>query len=198
MTRRSGSSDLGDAILQAASELLAEEGPAGLTVRHIAERAGCSTMGVYSHFGGKEGVFEALLIEGFDLLADQMKRVRSTDDPLADLRRCLHAYRQFALHHATHYIVMFGRPLPDYELSPEAVEHALGTLALLEERVQRCLDAGVFDPSHGDAVTIAHSIWSTSHGLVGLELAGMGRVPVALVYEATTETLLAGLRQPAD
>ena len=59
-------------LLHAASTLLAAEGPEALTVRRIAAEAGVSTMGVYSRFGGKEGVIDALLRDGFQALADAM------------------------------------------------------------------------------------------------------------------------------
>src|SRR4051812_15785478 len=56
------------AILEAAGTLLAKEGAEALTVRRIAAAAGCSTMGLYSRFGGKDGVVEHLFIEGFQQL----------------------------------------------------------------------------------------------------------------------------------
>ena len=188
---------LRQSLLDAASELLAEEGPGALTVRRISERAGCSTMGVYSHFGGKEGVVDALFADGFERLHAGMDRIRRTDDPLADLRRCGASYRAFAMANPTHYGVMFGRAVPEFEASEASVEIAHAALGLLEARVQRCLDAGVFDPSHGDAVGIAHGVWGTVHGLVSLELAGVGSEPhPAQRYERTLEALYAGLAQP--
>ena len=60
----------GQALLDAASELLASEGAGGLTVRRIAADAGCSTMGVYSRFGNKDGVVDHLYMEGFRRLID--------------------------------------------------------------------------------------------------------------------------------
>ena len=42
----------GQRILEAASELLSTEGASALSVRRIATAAGCSTMGLYSRFGG--------------------------------------------------------------------------------------------------------------------------------------------------
>ena len=53
------------ALMKAAADLLASEGPEALTVRRIAATAGCSTMGLYSRFGGKDGVVERLWLDGF-------------------------------------------------------------------------------------------------------------------------------------
>ena len=43
-------------ILMAASELFAENGAGGLSVRAISGRAGLSTIGIYNHFNGKQGI----------------------------------------------------------------------------------------------------------------------------------------------
>ena len=46
----------------------------------------------------------------------------------------------------------------------------------------------------GDHVDIAEGIWATCHGLVSLELAGMGFVPDREAhFEATNAALLRGL-----
>lgn len=85
-------------LLSAASTLLADEGPEALTVRRIAATAGVSTMGVYSRFGGKDGVVDALFREGFDGLLAAMLEAPTTDDPLADLRSCLPRLRRRQRH----------------------------------------------------------------------------------------------------
>src|SRR5262245_13636752 len=130
------------AILEAASRLLADEGPGALTVRRIASEAGGSTMNVYSRFGGKDGVVDALYRRGFRRLADMMLAARETKDPLADLRRCALRYRRFALEHPTYYSIMFDRVIPDFQPSADAHQDAAATLALLAGKVQRALDAG--------------------------------------------------------
>src|SRR5690349_14518642 len=116
VTRRGGSSvgpvarttdETHAAILEAASRVLATDGPAALTVRRIAAEAGGSTMNLYSRFGGKDGVVDALFIEGFRRLAAQVTEAEDTDDPVEDLRRCAGCYRRFALENPTYYAVMF-------------------------------------------------------------------------------------------
>src|SRR6476646_1906379 len=102
----------GQRILEAASELLSKEGASALSVRRIAAAAGCSTMGLYSRFGGKDGVVDELYAEGFEHLVDAMKANQPTDDPVADLRRAATCYRDSAVANATHYMVMFGGAVP--------------------------------------------------------------------------------------
>ena len=69
------------ALLTAAHDLSASDGPTALTVRRIAGAAGVSTMNVYSRFGGKDGVLDELFAEGFRRLGERMERHPSTDDP---------------------------------------------------------------------------------------------------------------------
>ena len=56
-------------ILEAASKLFLEGGSGALSVRAIAKQAGVSTIGIYSHFEGKQGILDALYIEGFELVS---------------------------------------------------------------------------------------------------------------------------------
>ena len=160
--------DVGTTLLESASRLLADEGPASLTVRRIAAESGMSTMNVYSRFGGKHGVVEQLFLRGFGLLANEMGAVPATDEPLADLIACGQAYRRFALEHTTLYEVMFAQVVADYEPSPAALASGLATLQHLADRLQRCIDAGLI--RNGPAFHFAAIVWSTCHGVVSLEL----------------------------
>jgi AcrR family transcriptional regulator len=182
---------LRESLLDAAGRLIATEGIEALTVRRIASEAGSSTMGVYSRFGGKEGVVDALLREGFEGLRDAMGD-ETTDDPLADMLRCCQSYRRFALANPTRYQVMFGAPRLEMEASEESMEMAAATFDRVCNRVQRAIDAGVL--GGGAAHEIAASIWATCHGLVSLELTGK-RPPVLEhddPYERTLRALLRG------
>src|SRR5918993_359272 len=63
-----GQEALRRALLDAASGLLLEEGPGALTMRRVAGAGGCSTTVLYTMFGGKEGLADALYREGFERL----------------------------------------------------------------------------------------------------------------------------------
>ena len=49
-----------DAILEAAAEILAQQGPTGATTNRIAERAGVSVGSVYQYFANKKALYRAL------------------------------------------------------------------------------------------------------------------------------------------
>jgi AcrR family transcriptional regulator len=180
-------------ILEAASRILSAEGAGALTVRRIAAEAGCSTMGLYSRFGGKEGVVDELYVEGFRHLCDGMSAVPKTGDPVTDLRECARAYRETALAHATHYMVMFGGAVPGFKPTKPSLVVAHGAFERLVASVQRCVDAGAFK---GDAADIAEIWWGAMHGLVMLELVGIDpkRGDASERYDRLLDTLLDGLR----
>ena len=191
MARRTD--DTGAAILRAASDLLAAEGPGALSVRRIAAAAGCSTMGLYSRFGGKDGVVDELFAEGFDHLRASMEDLPTTQSALADFRACAQQYRRTALEFSTHYMVMFGGAVPGFEPSPENHLVAKESFDHLVSSVQRCIDADDFE---GDPSRIAEIVWGAMHGMVMLELIGIdprGDDPVTR-YEAMLDVLIAGLR----
>jgi AcrR family transcriptional regulator len=160
--------DTRQALLAAAHDLLATEGPAALTVRRIAAAAGVSTMNVYSRFGGKDGVLDELFIDGFQRMADEMADTPTTDDSVADLLACGRAYRQFARRNPTYYSLMFDRVVPDFQPSERAVEAALGALGRVVARVERAMEAGKV--REGDPFEVAAALWACDHGLASLEV----------------------------
>jgi AcrR family transcriptional regulator len=163
--------DVRVALLDAAGELLHREGPGALTTRRLALEAGTTTQSIYTLFGGKEGVVRAMFREGYARLEARIRRVRVTDDPLADLRESGRAYRAAALASPHYYDVMFGRPVPEFTPDADDLAASAATRALLERSVQRCIDAGLLvDGTRADH--LARWLWAAVHGLVSLELAG--------------------------
>jgi AcrR family transcriptional regulator len=156
-------------VLDAASRLLESEGPSALTMRRMAGEVGCSTSVLYTMFGGKTGVAEALWREGFDRLRRALLAAEGAD-PLDRLMAIGKAYRANALDNSDYYAIMFQRPIPGFAPSAEAYAASLEALQVLVDAVADCVDAGVFrreDPSH-----IARVLWAAAHGAVSLELAG--------------------------
>jgi AcrR family transcriptional regulator len=168
--RDRGSDAMRRALLDTASRLLVKEGPQALTMRRLATAAGCSTTVLYTTFGGKNGIAEALYREGFARFRKKLAAVPHTDDPLDRLLGLGRAYRENAVENPTYYGVMFGHAIPGYVPSEEALTEAAPTLQCLIDQVQVCMDAGVLED--GDAQAVAEVLWAATHGAVSLELAG--------------------------
>lgn len=145
-------------------QLLQDKGAAALTVRNVATAAGCSTTGVYTYFGGKQGLVDAIFIEGFD----SFDQATAGDESL--IEACL-GYRRWAIDHPTHYLVMFGSAVPEHEPSEEALLRALESYDQLLATVRLVAPStNSEETNHG----LAHHLWATLHGYVMLELRSMG------------------------
>lgn len=179
-----------DAIVAAALTILRTDGPSALTVRNITDAAGCSTSGVYTHFGGKAGVVEAIFIDGFDSFDLAIGPGLGTGDLLAAGR----AYRSWALDHPTQYMVMFGRAVPDYEPSDTATSRASKVFDHLVDGVRR---ADV--TTQADARAWAFHLFATVHGYVMLELSSMSAQveDIGGHYERALDDLVVSPSRPA-
>jgi AcrR family transcriptional regulator len=86
-------------ILDAASELLHEEGRDGLSIRAIADRVGVSHMVLYTYFDNRDALFTALRDRHRQRVEaqheDLLNRAR-TDDPIPVIRGLLEDYVRFA------------------------------------------------------------------------------------------------------
>jgi AcrR family transcriptional regulator len=156
-------------ILAAALEILREDGHASLTVRRVAERAGCSTIGVYTWFGGKDGLVDAILVDGYRGFATALQRAKRTTGPLGGLVAQARAYRTWAMKHPTSYRVMFMQAVPGHSPGVDAAAEGLVAYQTLLREVQYEQAAGsIAEP---DADGVALTVWGLVHGLVSIELA---------------------------
>jgi AcrR family transcriptional regulator len=156
-------------LLDEGGRLLAQEGPAALTVRRLAERAGTSASAVYSLFGDKWGLVEEMFREGFRRFAKRIAELERTDDPLADLIALGTAFRANARANPHLYDLMFGHPFPQFQPGEEAGVMAMSTFGALVAALGRCVDTGLLD---GDPLSLATIFYSLIHGLTSLELLG--------------------------
>src|SRR3954467_2858136 len=64
-----------ETLLHAALRPLEHRGPGAVRIRDVAAAADQSTMGVYTHFGSKQGLLEELYLYGFQRLAGGLNSV---------------------------------------------------------------------------------------------------------------------------
>ena len=163
------------ALVAAAHRLLVDTGPEALTVRRIANEAGMSTMNVYSRFGGKDGVIDELYADGYRRLFAEVDAIPTSDDIPADLERVAHTYRSWALANPRYYGIMFRSTVQGFEPSLQSNDFALSGLGSLVDRISVGQERG--DIAHPDGCSpseIAAWLWATCHGMISLELDGVG------------------------
>ncbi|MDF1604282.1 TetR/AcrR family transcriptional regulator [Nocardioides sp. YIM 152315] len=166
--------DVRQRLIEAAADVLGEEGPGALSARRLARDVGTSTMAVYTHFGGMPGLVRAVVAEGFRRLYDRVAAAGLTDDPVVDLAAAAAAYRAHALADPHLYSVMFGSAsLGEYRLHDEELEVGLAAFDQLVALVERAMVAGAL--RQADPAPVAAQLWTALHGYVVLEIADFYR-----------------------
>ncbi|MFI6030725.1 TetR/AcrR family transcriptional regulator [Amycolatopsis magusensis] len=161
-------------FLQAGIQVLADQGVAGLTVRTIAATADSSTIAVYSRFGGRAGMLQALYHRAFEQLGAVFAALPPcTDDRERDVCELALAYRRFALENPPRYAFMFERALADFAPDPELRHHVLQSI--LTTILGRATPAGA---SEEDGFTCCYLLWTTMHGLISAEMLVPQRNPL--------------------
>lgn len=170
-------------------------------MRRVAEVAGSSTMGIYTQFGSRAGMVEAIYRRGFELLRDQL--AAATDDTQhapgseAAVLAMAVSYRAFALANSALYALMFERPLPGFDPSRQLRADALGmTFTLLTAQVGHAQDHDVV--AGDDPVRPSYLLWTTIHGITSIELTHALRSPLPGWFidtpEAGERVLIDGVR----
>lgn len=151
-------------LIERAARMLRDRDP--ITLRSVVTGTGASTMAVYTHFGGMDGLWRALRQEGFTRLAARLAQVRDTTDPVHDLAALVVAYVQNALEHPDLYRVMF-----DATVELEDLPAADATLEMLVRAARRGVQAGRFDATVVP-LELATQSWAVGHGIVSLVATG--------------------------
>ncbi len=180
-------------LLEVASRVVADGGPARLTVRDVAARAGTSASAVYALFGGREELLRAVGAEALRRFAAHLAAAPRSDDAQADLLALGLAYRASALDDPHFYRVMFdtaGAGTRDDGVRPATAQP---TFAVLVDAVARVLRAHGAPAPVADAAAVpgALTLWGLVHGLVELELSGCCPGPGAERAERYRAALLA-------
>lgn len=165
MSRPYHHGDLRRALLAAAADEIADVGPAAMSLRKVAARAGVTHTAAAHHFGDKRGLLTALAAEGHRALAEALAAARP-----AGMLALGAAYLRFAHDHRPWFEVMF-RPELLRTGDPELVAASSSSLGELRGTAG---GRGAADRTYG--------AWGLVHGITSLWLAG--NLPASSVDEA--------------
>jgi len=154
--------DLPRALLDAAVQAILEVGPAAVSLRDLARRAGVSHAAPAHHFGDKAGLLTAVAADGFRRLAATL---RNTYEATGSFLEVGVAYVRFAVTHRAHFEVMF-RPELYRTDDPELVRARAAARALLYPPAAEAANR----PDGGDDLRAGVAAWSLVHGLATLWL----------------------------
>ena len=163
--------ELRDALVDAAWNLVEEEGVERLTLRRVARRVGVTPMAPYHHFADKASLVSAVARRGFEALREAMSAaVAAEPSLLLKLRAMGVAYVVFAVQHPATFRLMFGAELANASAHPALAEAAARTMELLVAGFRETAASGaIADVNPRDA---ALTSWAALHGTATLLLAG--------------------------
>lgn len=152
-------------IQASASDILREEGVDALTVRNIAARAGLSTMGVYSHFGGKDQVCEELFVVGFAELGELVQQAKSESDPRDAVLSSAAIYFDFFAANRHRYALMFGM---NSSVAPPSERARKAAKASFNQWASVVALLSATDMAGPNEVRLARQIWASTHGCIAI------------------------------
>jgi AcrR family transcriptional regulator len=191
--------DLRRALVEAAFELVKEHGPAGITLREAARRAGVTHAAPYRHFADKEALLAALAEEGFVRLRGELEAGIAGVLPTELLETIGVLYVRFARAHPSQFRVMFGAEMGDKRRYPSLTEADQAVFDLLCNAIRASQEAGVVGP--GNPARLGMMQWSMLHGVAALvvdgqmERAGVREEHLDEFARRVARTGMAGLRQ---
>lgn len=153
-------------ILNAASELFEQGGAKALSVRAISGRAGMSTIGIYNHFQGKQGILDALYIEGFEMVVAAINIDETGLSPRDIVLNGLSNYVDMARERSGHYRLIFGSGEPGY--TPSEIARSVGASAF--DRLTQIVAPAIPSVTSGTKKReIALQLWALAHGYISLQ-----------------------------
>jgi TetR/AcrR family transcriptional regulator len=162
-------------ILDAAEHLFLGRGYNATTMEDLSETADVAVGSIYAHFGGKEGVYSALIDRALELDRRYSEEgFAAGDGPLEQLVGMGEGYLRFAREHPA-YFRLFRFPPPD---RPSA-EEAPGPAARIAERIsaevtrmagllRKAAQEGVIRPV--DPEPMARFMWGAWDGVIAAHL----------------------------
>lgn len=163
--------DLRLALIEAAEQLLSEQGIEAFSLRAAARQAGVSPAAPAHHFSDSAGLLTEIAIRGFDELTDDLiKWVEQGDqEPVAKLRSLGQAYIYFALNNRARFLLMFRKD--KLRITEQLKAAAMHAFLHLQSTV--CQAANVREENiNEDTMASILAGWSMVHGFAHLALAG--------------------------
>ena len=147
LERRSGA-DTRREILDAAVEVMAQRGVAGLNLSEVARRVGIRQPSLYKHFASLHAVYDEVFREGSERQLEAVARaVRESTPGLPALEAALEAIGRLAMANPVVAQLLSWRPVPDFTPSAEAFEPSVEMVGIVRTTLRDAVAAGELDPA---------------------------------------------------
>jgi len=134
-------------ILAAAWDLARRYGLAAITLREVARQVGMRAPSLYTYFGSKNAIYDAMYADAARQLAETLAGRPQADDPRETVRGRTRLFTGFCVADPVRYQMLFERPVPGFAPAPESFQITAAALAGTRADMQaagvageRCLD----------------------------------------------------------
>jgi AcrR family transcriptional regulator len=186
-------------IKSTAWKQIAKSGAPALSLRAIARDMGVTPPALYRYYKDRNALVTTLVEDAFDDFANAMEAARNAckpDDHVGKFRAIGFAYRAWAVKHPQRFALIFGTPIPGYQISGNPGTAAQRSFLILVGVIGDAYQADRFNlSSEYEALTpslqarfevfrkmglpyppivmqLALASWSWIHGLTALEVLG--------------------------
>ncbi|PJZ68357.1 TetR family transcriptional regulator [Leptospira perolatii] len=170
--RRTRNSLNRETIVQAAFEILNEEGIEGLSMRKIAEKLDCSVASPYSHFKSQEDIIRILISQGEAQLTETLKvaktKGRTSYEQLVVIAR---TYYEFSGNNQELHKVMFNTV--HGPMHRKAFPKLPTSYRVFLETIREGHRSGEFRISEEEIPSLARTLYSWMYGIIVLDMTDM-------------------------
>ncbi|MBL8018607.1 MAG: TetR/AcrR family transcriptional regulator [Leptospirales bacterium] len=168
-----------ESILEAAVDILNEEGIDALSLRNIVKRLGCSVAGPYTYFKSQDEILSTLIHMGEEELTSDLRNARALGGNRFEiLRRLAGTYRDFARRNREMHKLMFN-----IHGHNRIFHSATASYRVYLETIRSGVKAGEFKFSRQGYHALARTMWAWIYGMIVLEMTGVTAESEAVVDE---------------
>jgi AcrR family transcriptional regulator len=137
-------------IVATAWRLCRAEGLAGLSLRELAAEVGMRPQSLYTYFDSKNAIYDAMYARGCREFAAGQAEWDLIGDARADVRTMARYFVEFCMQDPVRYQLLFQRPIPGFEPSPESFAISVDSLTAAQAHLA---SLGIDDPRDLDLFT---------------------------------------------
>lgn len=167
-TTERSNEDLRNELLEKASELLQGEGVEEFSTTKIAESCDTSRQMIYTLFGGKPELIQAVYDYKSKELAERFDEI-DEDDPVDQFFELGRVYRDFMLEHAALFDTVFSLEATRKYSRPGSIVERLDAHDRFDEALEDCQEAGIL-PDDTDIEELTELLWAGVNGVLRLQL----------------------------
>ena len=136
-----------DEILAIAQEIMTEESVNGLSLAEVARRLGVQPPSIYKYFPSLMAIYDELFRRGQTENLQVMRQAIDTAEPgMAAITAGLEASGRWLLAHRALAQLLFWRPVPKFEPSPEAFAPSVEMVAIQRAQLANAVARGEVGP----------------------------------------------------